>query len=333
MRIGIFGLGAVGGYLGARLAAAGHSVSVVARGPTLAALRTQGLVLKSAGATIGGAVTASDNPLDLGSQDVVFSTAKATDPEGLARGLAPLLGPETPVVFAQNGIPWWYGHGLARGRPKPPDLAHLDPSGALKAIGIERAIGAIIMYGSEMQEPGIAIDTNPKSNVLLIGEPGDQATSRIRALRAALNGAGVGSPDVPDIRQAIWRKLMINMSASIIALMTGNKLSSISKDARLAALYVRMAREAASIAVAHGIDMTGFDPASWLPNAPNHTPSIRVDFERGRAMELDPIVLTPLDFARVAKIDTPSLDAVAALAVRHALDKGLLRERGRPNPH
>ncbi len=327
MRIGIFGLGAVGGYLGAKLNAAGHQVSVVARGATLDAVRRNGLVLASGDKRIGGAVQASDNAAELGPQDVVFSTVKATDPAGLARGVAPMLGPDTPIVLAQNGIPWWYGYKLQAGRPAPPDLGHLDPGGGLRALGVERFIGGIIMYASEMREPGVAIDTNPKNNVLLIGEPDDQVSARVQELRAALIAAGIGSPNVPDIRQAIWRKLMINISASMIATLTGHKLDMIAADPRLAALYIRMANEAVAIARAHGIDMTGFKPEAWLPSASQHTPSIAVDLARGRAMELDPIILTPLDFARVALVATPSLDAIAALAVRAALDKGLVRER------
>lgn len=327
MRIGIFGLGAVGGYLGARLVAAGHTVSVVARGATLEAIRRDGLVLQSAGARIEAKVAASADAGDLGVQDVVFSTVKATDPVGLARGVAPLLGPDTAIVLAQNGIPWWYADGLSSVRPAPPDLRHLDPSGTLRALGVQRFLGGIILYGSEMAEPGVAIDTNSKTNGLLLGEPDDRATPRVRELRALLVAAGMSSPVVPDIRQAIWRKLMINMSASMIATMTGHKLRMVARDPRLAALYLSMANEAAAIARAHGIDMTGFDAAAWLPNASDHTPSISVDLQRGRAMELDPIVLTPLDFGRAAGVATPSLDAIAALAVRRALDKGLIKER------
>ncbi len=332
MRIGIFGLGAVGGYLGARLVASGHTVSVVARGATLETVQRNGLVLQSAGGRIGGKVTASSNASDLGVQDVVFSTVKATDPAGLARGVAPLLGPDTAIVLAQNGIPWWYadglaGEGLAGERTAPPDLRHLDPGGQLRALGVQRFIGGIILYGSEMVEPGVAIDTNPKTNGLLLGELDDRVTPRVTELRAVLVAAGMSSPVVPNIRQAIWRKLMINMSASMIATITGHKLRMVAKDPRLAALYLRMANEAAAIARAHGIDMTGFDAAVWLPLASDHTPSISVDLQRGRPMELDPIVLTPLDFGRAAGVATPSLDAIAALAVRTALDKGLIKER------
>ena len=302
-------------------------MSVVARGPTLDVIRKTGLVLHSADIRIGKPVQASAKAADLGPQDVVFSTVKATVPVALARGVAPLLGPKTPIAPAQNGIPWWYGYRLPADRPEPPDLRHLDPDGGLWALGAERCIGGIVMYASDMRDPGVAIDTNPKNNVLLLGEPDDQQSERVQEVRAALIAAGIGSPPVPDVRQAIWRKLMINMSASMIATITGHKLNMVAADPRLAALYIRMANEAASIARAHNIDMSGFNPVAWLPGASQHTPSIAVDLQRGRPMELDPIMLTPLDFARVAGVDTPSLDAIAALAVRAALDKGLVKER------
>ncbi len=327
MRIVIYGLGAVGGYIAAKLAAAGHEVSAVARGETLDAIRRNGLTLETGDRVIHQRIRASDRPADLGPQDLVITTLKATRPAAMADSLPPLLGPGTPVIIAQNGIPWWYAIGLSPARPRPPDLAFLDPEGKLERLLSERVIGGIIQFASEMRQPGIARDTNPKVDGVLIGEPSDAQTPRAARLRALLTEAGMTSPEVPDIRQAIWRKLMVNMTASMLATAVGRKLAIVPADPRLSALYLRAAGEAVAIATAHGIDLPGFKAEAWLPNAPDHTPSISVDFQRGRPMEIDAMLAIPLAFARVARVETPTLDAIAGLLTRQAIDKGLYEER------
>lgn len=327
MRIAVFGLGAVGGFMAARLAAAGHDVAGVMRGPALAAIREKGLTLRMGEKQETVRIRASDDPATLGLHELVISTAKATAPAALAAGLTPLLGPETPVVFAQNGIPWWYAIGLPTSRPKPPDLSHLDPGGALHAaIAPQRIIGAVVMSSNEMVEPGVVQNETPTGNSLLIGEADDRQSPRIESLRAALIAAGIGSPVVPDIRTAIWRKLMINMSASVLCLITGRRLPIMRDDPRIAELFLRVAAEGKAIATAHGADVSAFDPATWRKSPQNHMPSIRQDYDRGRPMEIDAIVRAPQLFARAAGLDTPSLDAIAAIATRMAIDKGLYRE-------
>ncbi len=324
MRIAVFGLGAVGGFMAARLAAAGHQVSAVARGTTLAALRDKGLTLRLKGDDINVRIAASDRPADLGTQDLVLSTAKATAPGALAAGVAPLLGPSTPVIFAQNGIPWWYGIGLSAGRPAPPDLSFLDPDGALRrSIAPERIIGAVIQSSNEMVEPGVVVNESPTNNALLVGEADDSISERIRELRSVLVASGIGSPETPDIRQAIWRKLMINLSASVLCLITGRRLPIVKEDAAIGDLFERVAGDAIAVATAHGIDVSNFKPAEFRKGPQNHMPSIRQDYDRGRPMEIDAIVLAPQRFARAAGLDTPSLDAIAAIARRMAIERGL----------
>ena len=327
MRICIFGLGAVGGHLAARLAAAGHQVSAVARGAVLAALRREGIALRSGAETAHGRVAASERPDELGPQDVVISTLKANALAGLAAGVAPLLGPETLVVFAQNGVPWWYGQGIGPSRPAPPPLPRLDPDGALaRAVRPDRVVGAVIHSSNEMVAPGVVVNDSPGRNSLLIGAPGDRADPRIAALRDALAAAGIASPPVADIRQAIWRKLVINMTLSILCLLTGRRATIVRDDPRLGALFVDLAGEAKAIAAAHGIDVADFDPEAFRAQAPDHLPSVRQDYERGRPLELDALLLAPLAFGHAAGLATPSLDAIAALAVRQGIDKGLYAE-------
>jgi 2-dehydropantoate 2-reductase len=321
MKICIFGMGAVGGHLGARLAAAGHEVSAVARGENLAALRKDGITLESNGETIIVPVRASDKTQDLGVQDVVISTLKATGLPALADSIAPLLGDDTPVVFAQNGIPWWYDMGISKTRPAPPDLSRLDAGGALRRAP-ERVIGGVINSPNEMIAPGVVRHTSTRQSVLSIGERDDSDSARIGKLRAVLEGAGIISDKITDIRQTIWSKLIINMTASMLSLLTGHQVSVIRHQAQIKAIYPRVAREAMAIAAAHGIALD-FDPEAQIQRAPDHTPSIRQDYELGRSMELESLLLVPLTFGAVAGVDTPCLDTIAALASLQAQDKGL----------
>lgn len=325
MKICIFGMGAVGGHYAAKLAAAGHDVSAVARGANLAKIKKDDVVLRSADDVFSGPVKGSDNPADLGVQDVVISTLKANSLGSLAAGIGPLLGPDTPVIFAQNGIPWWYDMGLPADRLAPPDLGSLDPGGALhKAVARERIIGAVINSPNEMVEPGVIVHTNPKRNALLLGEVDNRQTDRLTELRGVLEGAKIGSPVVPDLRFELWSKLMLNMTGSILSLLTGHQVSVVRKQPAIGEIFRRLAAEAKSIAGAHGIDLSEiFNPDTFIKNSPDHTPSIRQDYDLGRPMELDSMLRVPMQFARVAGLDTPCLDTITALAVLQAQDKGL----------
>src|ERR1700741_2143647 len=190
MRICIFGAGAVGSHFAVRLALAGHDVSCVIRGPHLAAIKGRGLTLPGGDAKFHAAVNASDDPAALGPQDLVISTLKATGVASLASGLKPLLGTDTPVVFAQNGIPWWYDIGFSADHPAPPVLSFRAPGGALRAaIPKERIIGGVIFSSNEVIEPGIVANLSPDRNMLLIGECDDRTSERIGKLRAALEAA------------------------------------------------------------------------------------------------------------------------------------------------
>ncbi|EDP64991.1 2-dehydropantoate 2-reductase [alpha proteobacterium BAL199] len=326
MRVCVFGLGAIGGHIAARLAADGHQVSAVARGETLARVRSEGLVLRSRGTTFSARLNLSDDPAALGPQDVVISTVKTTALPDLAASVGPLLGPDTVVVFAQNGIPWWYADGIAPPRPQPPDLPRLDPAGVLAAaVASERTIGAVIHSSNTMMEPGVVLHENDSRNTLLIGRPDDRGDASVDALRKMLNSAGIDSPPVADIRQAIWDKLLVNMTVSIICLITGQRATVVRDDERIGAMFVRAAREGMAVASAHGIDVSQFEPEAFRPKAPDHMPSIRQDYDRGRPLELDTMLLAPIAFARAAGIDTPTLDALAAIAVRQSLDRQLQR--------
>src|SRR5260370_3004632 len=321
MRICIFGAGAVGSHFAVRLALAGHDVSCVMRGPHLDAVKARGLTLRVGDAEFSARVKASDDPAELGPQDVVISTLKANGLSSLVAGLPPLLGADSGVVFAQNGSPWWYDIGLAPDHPPPPDLSFLDPGGRLRAaVSRDRIIGGVIFSANEVVEPGVVVNLSPDRNMLLVGECDDRASERIERLRAMLDEASIQSPPTPRIRQAIWSKLMTNMSMSVLCLITGQTAKGARVEPALRDVVPRLLEEAQAIGrscYASVQRVTRSGPA------PDHKPSLLQDFERGRPMEIDALVRAPAAFARAAGLSTPMLDLLAGLAIRQARDKGL----------
>jgi len=321
MRICIFGAGAVGSHFAVRLALAGHDVSCVMRGPHLEAVKAKGLTLCVGDAEFSARVKASDDPAALGPQDVVVSTLKANSLGGLVTGLPPLLHDNTAVVFAQNGIPWWYDIGIAADHPPPPELGFLDRGGRLRAIvSRERIIGGVIFSSNEVVGPGIVANLSPDRNMLLVGECDDREGDRIERLRATLKHALIDSPPVPRIREAIWSKLLTNMSMSVLCLITGQTARGVRDDPALRDVVPRLLDEA------NGIAQSCFPEVKRVTRtgpAPNHKPSILQDYELGRPMEIDALVRAPAAFARAAGLSTPMLDLLAGLAIRQARDKGL----------
>jgi 2-dehydropantoate 2-reductase len=318
LKICIFGAGAVGGHFAARLAAAGNDVSVVARGPNLTAIRDKGLILHSGEQRIAGRVRASDNPADLGPQDAILVTLKATGLASLAEGVTPLLGKDTAVVFAQNGLPWWYAQGLAPSRPRPPDLSRLDPGGVLaRSIAPERVVGGVIFSANTVVEPGVISNATPQYNCLTLGEPDDRPSARLDALRSTLVAAGILSPQVDDIRAVVWNKLLMNFM-SLFAALAEQPGKVMMADADLGALIHALIREGIAIGAAHGVAL---EPV--MPNTTMHKPSIWQDYEKGRPMEVEALAKAPLAFARAAGVAAPILEVVVALLAHRARAKGL----------
>lgn len=321
MRICVFGAGAVGSHMAVRLALAGHDVSCVMRGAHLDAVKANGLTLRVGDTEFRAKVKASDDPAALGAQDVVISTLKATGVASLATGLQPLMDRDTAIIFAQNGIPWWYDIGISPKHPPVPDLGFLDPGGRLRAaVPRERIIGGVIFSSNEIVSPGIALNLSPERNRLLIGECDDRASERIVKLRAALNEAAIESPEVTQIRETIWSKLLTNMSMSVLCALTGLTARGVRDDPSLADVIPRLLDEANSIA--HSC-FPEVKRVTRTGPAPDHKPSILQDYELGRAMEIDVLVRAPAAFARAAGLSTPMLDLMAALVIRMAREKGL----------
>jgi 2-dehydropantoate 2-reductase len=324
MRICVFGAGAVGSHFAVRLALAGHDVSCVMRGPHLEAANAKGLTLRVGDAEVAAKVKASDDPAELGPQDLVVSTLKANALDSLAAGLPPLLRDDTAVVFAQNGIPWWYDIGLPSDHPPSPDLSFLDPGGRLRAVvSRERIIGGVIFSANEIVAPGIVVNNSTARNMLLVGECDDRPTARIERLRAVLDEASIQSPPAPRIREAIWSKLMTNMSMSVLCLITGQTAKAAREEPALRDVVPRLIEEAHCIGQSC---YAGVQRVRRNGPAPDHKPSLLQDYERGRPMEIDALVRAPAAFARAAGLSTPMLDLLAGLAIRQARDKGLYRD-------
>ena len=321
MRICIFGSGAVGSHFAVRLALAGHEVSCVMRGAHLEAVKARALTLRVGEAEFTAKVKASDDPAALGVQDLVISTLKANAVASLVGGLPPLLGDDTAVVFAQNGIPWWYDIGIAPDHPPVPELGFLDAGGRLRAtVSRERIIGGVIFSSNEVVAPGIVANLSPDRNLLLVGECDDRAGARIERLRAVLNEASIGSPPAARIREAIWSKLLTNMSMSVLCVITGQTARAVRDDEALREVVPRLLDESDSIAQSC---FPGIKRVTRTGPAPNHKPSILQDYELGRPMEIDALVRAPAAFARAANLSTPTLDLLATLAIQRARDKGL----------
>ena len=331
MRICVFGAGAVGGHIAAKFAAAGHDVSAIARGANLAGIRANGIALREGARTVRGRVRASDRAADLGAQDVVFVTTKATALAALADAAPQLSHADTVFVFVQNGIPWWYAQGIDsgphRGRPRPPELSRLDPEGRLaRALAPERIIGAVVYSSNNLDAPGEVTNFSVGRNMLVVGEPDDRQTERIAALRKLLEGAQLHSPAATDIRQSVWDKLIINFGSSL-CVPVGEPISALIEDPRLRAARERLFAEGRAIAHAHGVRP---EEAPRRPGGGQqtvgptpHKPSMLQDYELGRPMEVEAILAAPCAFARAAGVEAPALEELTAITARLAARKGL----------
>jgi len=329
MKIAVFGAGAVGGHVAVRLAAgaagAGIEVAVVARGAQLAAIAERGLTLHIGDAVYSARVRVTDRPEELGPQDVVFVALKSSGLPAAAPALAALLGPDTSVVFAMNGIPWWYLYRCPdNGLPRP-DLSRLDPGGVLaRTIGLERVIGCMINSANEVIAPGVIRNSPGTLNKFTLGEPDGASSRRVQAIAAAFERAGVPAPISTNIRSEIWEKLLRNMSTSPICALTGEPIGVLSRSPELFALARALMAEGLATARAHGVD-PGITVEKAYAKAPttSHKSSMLQDFERNRPPEIDGLLTAVQQFARVAEVPTPHLDTATAFVIAKARQAGL----------
>lgn len=327
MRICVFGAGAVGGHVAAKLAAGGHDVSVIARGAHLEAMRDNGITLIHGKDTIRSRVRALPDASSLALQDFVFVTLKANALGDFAAAATPLLGRDTGVVFGQNGIPWWYGSGLSPSRPRPPDLSKLDPGGRLqKLLRPDQIIGGVVYSANEVREPGVIVNNVPGNNMIVVGRADDADSPGIRALRTLLEQHDISSPHTADIRTSVWAKIVQALGTGVLCTLTEAAIAAVRGSPGLSQLAKRLGEEARAIARAHGVDP---DAAPKRPSGGQssgliaHKPSILQDYERGRPMEVEAQLVATLAFAQVANVPVPALETVVPLIAFKASAKGL----------
>ena len=312
MRIAIAGTGAVGSVIAAYLMKDGtHDVSLLARGPQLAALRAHGLAVESRGKNLESRPKASDDPAQLGPQDVIVATVKGYAVGEIAPRLGPMIGGDTLIVTAQNGLPWWYFYGLAGPEGGKP-FETVDPGGiAWKALGPERAIGCVVSIPSEKTAPGHVHHDGALRLVLGAPRPGDHG-ERLRALAGALSDAGIEAPVTSDIRHAIWTKQQSLVGSSTLSVLTGANHAEIDAAPGLAAIRAAITAECIAIANGWGVPL---DPKAIRQSGTvgAHKASMLQDFEAGRRIELDAIVGSVLELAKLRKIKAPTVEAVWAL--------------------
>jgi 2-dehydropantoate 2-reductase len=330
VRICVYGAGAAGGHFAARLATSGHDVCVVARGPHLAAILEHGLSLRVGEELINARVTASDDPSRLGPQDLVIVAVKATALAAVADNIGPLVRHDSQVLFPQNGMTWWYRHGLPRTRPTPPDIpifALADPF--LRVLRADQILGGLIYSANEIEAPGVVKNNSPADDRLEIGPIDGIETHATVDIRRSLERAGIRSPNPGDIRAAVWMKLIANMSGSTIACVMRSTSAACRSDAGLRDLFRRLVGDGLAVAAAHGFPLQAkLDPEMMLSRLLCHKPSLLQDYERRRPMEIGEILLAPVAFARAQNVAVPTLDVFAALATKMAIDRGLFDPAG-----
>lgn len=329
MRIAVVGAGAIGGYLAAKLAAAGEEVTVIARGANLAAIQAQGLrLIQEDGSELEAApLRALERPEQAGPQDYVLLALKAHQVEPIARSLPSLFDERTALVTLQNGIPWWYFHhhgGPHAGRT----VRAVDPNGAISAaIAPERIIGCVVFPAANLIAPGVIQVV--EGNRFTLGEPDGSESGRVKTLAESLTRAGFKAPITADIRGEIWLKLWGNMTFNPISALTHATLVDICQFAATRELAATMMREAETVANKLGITFrVGIERRiAGAERVGAHKTSMLQDIEQGRAIELDALVGSVVELAALTETAAPCINAI--YAVTRLLAKTLETQRGR----
>ena len=295
------------------LARAGCEVSLVARGPHLAAIQKNGLTLWRDGKSQTYAITATDSAAELGPQDFVLVTLKAHALSGVVADVRKLLGPDTAVVSAVNGLPWWYFHGLDSPNTER-RLESVDPGGLIwRGIGPERAIGCVVYPSVEVPEPGVI--RHLSDDKFSLGEPSGERSERVRTLARVFIDAGLKAPVRPRIRDEIWVKLWGNLSFNPLSALTMATLDVLAGDAGIRVIARAMMVEAQAVGEKHGIrfavDVDRRIDAAASVGA--HRTSMLQDLEQGRPLEIAALVESVMEVARLVGQPTPTIDLVHAL--------------------
>ncbi|HVC10114.1 MAG TPA: 2-dehydropantoate 2-reductase [Burkholderiales bacterium] len=327
MKACIYGAGAVGGLMAAWLAEAGVDVAVIARGAQLEAIRRDGLRIRSrtAGTTLTTHPHVASDPRRLGAQDCVIVTVKGHSLPQVAAGIGPLLGPDTTIVTAMNGVPWWFFDRLAYGAGKL-RLESLDPGGALaRAMPTERIVGCVIHLAASMLEPGII--SHNHGNRLILGEPGGRNTERTQRLAEAFGRAGFECLASHHIEKDFWVKLLGNVSFNPVSALTLSTADRLIADPQVKSYMVAIMREVLAIGRAVGVD-ADIDPEARIDMARALGPfktSMLQDMEAGKALEIDGLLAGTLEIARQAGVPAPFTESLYGLIRLRAAASGQYR--------
>ncbi len=323
MRVCIVGAGAIGGLVGAKLAASGEAqLSALARGATLASLRAHGWRVRHADSLLQVPAHASDSAKELGPQDLVIITVKGPALTDVARAIGPLLGPATIVMPAMNGVPWWFGTGVKALGDKP--LESVDPGGVIgKVIAIERVVGCVVHMAASTVEPGLVL--HKMGEGLIIGEARGGKSDRVQAIADLLARPGFDVTHSADVRRDIWYKLWGNLTMNPVSAMTGATGDRILADPLVMTLCHNAMREAAAIGEKLGcpIDQAPEDRSKITARLGVFKTSMLQDAEAGRPLELDAIVGVVHELGTRLGVATPNVDAIFGLARLYGRVHGL----------
>jgi 2-dehydropantoate 2-reductase len=322
-RVAIVGAGAIGGWLGVKLAQAGCEVSALARGDTLHALQARGLVLRTGNDTMKMPVRAAVDAATLGVQDLVVIAVKAPALADLAPRLAPLIGPDTLVLTAMNGVPWWFFEGFG-GALAGHQLQTVDPGGVIaQAIPASNVIGCVVHASCSVDAPGEV--RHHFGNGLIVGEPSGQATERVPALVALLQAAGFNATLSPQIQKDIWYKLWGNMTINPVSALTGATTDRILGDDLVRGFISSVMLEAREIGARIGIpiDQQPEDRHAVTLKLGAFKTSMLQDVEARKAVELDALVASVRELGQLTGVATPFTDALLGLSRLQARCLGL----------
>lgn len=316
MKVCIFGAGAIGGFVAAKLAQVpGVEVSVVARGAHLAAIRERGLRVVTPQGEIHARVAASDRPADLGLQDVVFIALKQHQMASALPGIEALLGPQTAVLPPTTGIPYWYFHGLP-GAHEGQRIDKLDAGGEQwRRLGPQRAIGCVYWVATEVIEPGV-VHHDGRLLRFPLGEPDGSISPRLQRLADAMNAAGLNAQTVSDIRAWIWAKMISSLTWNPLAVLTQATLPELTANVAVMSVVRRMMGEADALAARLGVarlPVSIDERIEAARNAGTHKMSMLQDWERGRPLEVDVLTDSIEAMRALAGMATPTIDEVYAL--------------------
>jgi len=314
VRFVIAGAGAIGGYIGARLAKAGADVVLFARGPHLRAMEERGLRVVSPDGDFEVRPAVTGDLSTIGTADVIFLGVKAHGLTALAPGLRQLYGPNTVVVSTQNGIPWWYFHGHG-GELDGLPLEHVDPGGVIAAsIEPERVVGSLAYFATDIAEPGVIHHT--EGNKLSLGEPNGTRSERTKAIADALIAAGLRCPVTTRFRHEIWVKLLGNVAFNPISALTGGTLEQLVRHAGTAALVREIMTETEAVAARLGIELSiSIDQRmAGAGKVGAHKTSMLQDYEAGRPMELEAVVGAVIEVGNRLGVSMPATRAMYACA-------------------